>query len=103
MGGGKVAVGNFNYSSSSKVSINIGFKPKYLCIRAAANETSVGTAYIYDERFSTTNMLRTSTGAYLQSAALGGSTDGRLYSINSDGFTMNKVSTSLLGSYFAIG
>lgn len=101
----KVAVGTFTTSTSSKTTVNIGFKPKYLCVRLySTSNTSPYTDYIYDERYSTTAYHLTGTSTTLTNKPLGESNNYRLYSINDDGFTVNAVASGYTrAAYFAIG
>lgn len=98
----KVAQGTFEASTSAQTTINIGFKPKFLVIQQGASSTS--GVLIYDENVSTTASRFAGSGTNLGSVNLGVTTNNRLYSINDDGFTVNKVgSANVHCLYLAIG
>lgn len=103
--GPKVAVGTFTASTSAKTDVDIGFKPKYLCIRQYGSSAStLYIDYIYDERYSTTAYQLAGTSATLTSKPIGESNNNRLYSINTNGFTVNAASSGYVNfAYFAIG
>lgn len=101
-GGQKVANGTFSTQTSGSYSINIGFKPKYLAIQAAAG-SSATDIQIYDEDYSTTLFIYATSSAYSQDKTFGSSTTGVLYSIDNNGFTMNKSGSVVSLEYMAIG
>ena len=99
-GGTKTATGTFTWSSSNQVSVNIGFKPKYLCVRNSAT-----VMIIYNQDLSTTSYQFSNNSQYSTSVNFGTTTAGRLYSISDSGFTVNKFTgtSGSTGYYFAIG
>lgn len=98
--GSRSASGTYTSSTSDKSIINLGFKPKYLCI---VGTHSGGQMIIYDESISDTSFRFAGSAQYAQSRNLGTSTNYNLYSIDSTGFTVNKTTTSYTYNYFAIG
>lgn len=96
----KSTSGSYTSSTSDKSVINLGFRPRYLCI---VGTHSGGQMIIYDERISTTAFRFAGTSAYAQSRNLGTNTNYNLYSIDDTGFTVNKTSTVYTYNYFAIG
>lgn len=92
-------VGTFTNSTSAQTTVNCGFKPKYL----AVTFSSPSLSWTYDERQSTTQFFISGSATYLQKVNLSTTNTNRLYSINNDGFTLNKMSTAGTGYYFAIG
>lgn len=99
-GGSRSASGTYTSSTSDKTTINLGFRPRYLCI---VGTHSGGQMMIYDERISDSTFRFAGTSTYAQSRNLGASTNYNLYSIDSTGFTVNKTTTSYTYDYFAIG
>lgn len=98
----KSAHGTFATDATNSTSVNLGFKPKYLAIRPASG-TSVTLIMTYNENYSQTTFKSATSTAYSANTALGGSANGRLYSINNNGFTVNKLSGVNSFDYFAIG
>ena len=102
----KLAVGTFTAQSSRFSVTGVGFKPKYLAVYVAKTNDATGISYIYNEDVSTTYVITGSADGYLAARDLGSSTSYRLYSIDSDGFTINGFSTAAwrgTGYYFALG
>jgi ribosomal protein L30E len=108
-GGAKVKTGTFTGSTSTTTKVTCGFKPKYICY-AYNGSTNVKDMIIYNADMSTT----TTIGAYKTSSSsqgvgqynIGASTNNTVYSIDSDGFTVQKMSSNFGGvpfHYFAIG
>ena len=96
----KFKQGSVTLSTSSETSVNLGFKPKYLCVYS----TNSYYSNIYDENVSTTSYIRaTSSGPLLK--AFNSNYNGGLVSINSTGFTCRTCTTSvgLTWKYIAIG
>lgn len=89
--------GQFTSSTTTATTIVLGFKPKYLCIMLAASATS-NTLKIYNENMQTTKFLANTTWT-----ALGGTGTANIYSINDDGFTVNKDSSARAWQWFAVG
>lgn len=101
-GGQKVVNGTFSTQTSGSYSVNLGFKPKYLAIQAAAG-SSATNMQIYNVDYSTTLFIYATSSAYSQDKAFGSSTSGVLYSIDNNGFTMNKSGSVVSLEYMAIG
>lgn len=100
-GGEKVAIGSFSWSTSGSTTIDLGFKPKYLCVR---DNTSSPAANIYNSDISTTSFIYAGGGTYTTTKNLPSTVARQLYSINDTGFTINRTATSgAVGYYFAIG
>lgn len=97
----KTASGTFNSSSTNQTTVNIGFKPQYIAVIGRLNNSGAALN-IYDTRLSTTKCLYTGASTSLQYYNLGGKSDHHIYSINNDGFTINKGG-NYTGAYFAIG
>lgn len=102
----KFAKGTFT-TGSSAVSVNIGFKPKYLAVIVnKSNGSSLGVSYIYNEDVSTGTYIHAATDVYAVVRNLNTSTNYNLKSIDDNGFTVNPYpSSSWMGpaTYFAIG
>lgn len=97
----KVKTGTFYGGKNGRVNVNIGFKPKFLAI--LTSNTSSSAMIIYNEELSTTQFHYAGASTYASMKNLGTSSNYFLYSINDDGFTMNKYSTASDSYYFAIG
>lgn len=95
----KTASGTFN--GSAQLTIGTGFKPQYIAVIGRLNNSGAALN-IYDTRLSTTQCLYTGASTSLQYYNLGGTSSHHIYSINNDGFTINKGS-NYTGAYFAIG
>lgn len=102
----KFAKGTFT-TSSSAVSVNIGFKPKYLAVTTyKSNGSTLGVAYIYNEDISTGTYMHAASDVSAVVRNLNTTTNYNLKSINYDGFTINPYSSSDwrgTAVYFAIG
>lgn len=102
----KFAKGTF-IPSSSAVSVNIGFKPKYLAVTAyKTNGSTLGVTYIYNEDISTGTYIHGASDVYSVVRSLNTTTNYNLKSINNDGFTVNPYPTADwrgTAVYFAIG
>ena len=98
--GAPIAVGTANLGTS-RATVNIGFRPKYLCIWAGSSRNAIST---YNADWSTTKAYysgaSTSSTSYTMSSD---STNYRLHSITDTGFTVNKASQATNMLYFAIG
>ena len=90
-----LASGTFTSSNVDSTTINLGFKPKYLCIMLSASATS-NTLKIYNEDMQTTKFLANTTWTNL-----GGTGNANIYSINDNGFTVNKDSSARAWTWFA--
>lgn len=94
--------GSFSWSSSAQTTVNVGFKPKYLCIRGQSTSPTM-IIYNEDAASGTTQFLHANGNNTVTTRNLGTSTGQYLYSINSNGFTVNKTGSGVTGYYFAIG
>ena len=108
-GGTKAAIGIVTGSSSSTTKVTLGFKPKQICIVQCSNSSSIPiTGIVYDERYSTTKFVRVTQSTAYTDFSLGNSSGNNgLLSIDNDGFTFQKFTSSSLTNaylrYFAIG
>lgn len=83
-------------STSNRTKVTCGFKPNYIiCISSTPDQ-----GFLYDADYSTT-VSRGFNGDGNENVSLGDTRNGQLYSIDNDGFTMNKVSTSRTYYIFA--
>lgn len=97
------ANGTYETSTTENITIDIGFKPKFLAIQAAPGGTTA-VMMIYSEEFSSATYKYATSGAYAQDRNLNTDTAGaRLYSINENGFTICPATSVIAFSYFAIG
>lgn len=101
-GGTKTATGTYTASTTAQTTIDLGFKPKQLTITAFEGSSLKGI-YSYDENVSTTTQAVAGSTSYLGQGNLGTTSAGRIYSINSNGFTVNKSNAARTCHYFAIG
>lgn len=101
-GGTKTATGTFSTSTSTQTTMNIGFKPKQLTVLVFEGNTK-RAIHSYNADVSTSNYSVAGNATYLGTANLNTTTSGRIYSINDNGFTMNKSSYVGTCYYFAIG
>ena len=105
VGGGssklKSASGTYQLSNSANVSVDLGFKPKFLAIRGTATTITM----IYNKNYSSSTFKYATSGNYSSNQNLNTSTAYRLKSIDNNGFTVNKgsSSTNYTFYYFAIG
>lgn len=97
--GSKKARGTFTTSTSAKVKVTLGFRPKYIGILSPTSSIIM----IYDERVSTSQFIRATSSYYSAFQNLGNTSNGRLYSIADDGFTINAHSSAQIFNYVAIG
>lgn len=110
-GGGSGAVqckaDSVELSTSTTTKVILGFKPKYLTCRIAADSTSLYALNVYDERYSTTKFLyanSTGTNVVNQNLPYTGSGQQRIASIDNDGFTLTKSNSTYKNcDYVAIG
>lgn len=100
--GAPVASGTFELGTS-RTTVEIGFKAKYLTVLVGANASAIST---YNADISTTlarySGANTTTTRYTMSSD---STDYRLHEVTDTGFSVNKrgSSTTSVGHYYAIG
>lgn len=95
----KYAFGRGNTSTAEQTKVVCGFKPKQICYCIEWNYLSC-----YDERYSTTKYKYGSISGYLSDLNLEVTGNNeRLYSIDDDGFTTNKASSSHAFTWFALG
>lgn len=95
----KVVRGTYTTSTSAKVKVTLGFKPKYIGILSSTSSIII----IYDERVSTSQFMRATSSYYSAFQNLGNTSTGRLYSVDDDGFTINAHSSVQNFNYVAIG
>ena len=95
--GQKIKVDTFT-NTSSGVTINVGFKPRTLCMITSTNNI----LNYYDENISTNNFYFGASGTTVSFTALGGTKGSRLKSINDNGFTINGGNVATY-NYVAIG
>jgi len=94
-------IGSGSYSGTSEITVNLGFKPKYLAIFGA--DTSTRLMNIYDEDVSTTQFLRAYGSAYATWVNIG-TTPYCIKSITNTGFSVSGFGSVTAGfRYFAIG
>lgn len=97
----RVKTGVVKMSTASTVTIELGFKPKYLAMCSSA------MMFIYDERRSTTKVGTAGTSVYKKDESLNITTANRIASISDSGtVVINKASNSTSAVdtyYFAIG
>lgn len=103
----KVKNGTFYPSTTGEVSVDVGFKPKYLGVIVYKTDgTTLSLSYVYDEEVSTTKYMLTASDRNGGLVDLNTTDDYRLKSIDSNGFTVNKYTSSNwngLAYYFAVG
>lgn len=99
--GAQVRKGSSNYSGTSEITVNLGFKPKYLAI--CSGNTSNRMMNIYDADVSTSQFMRAYGNAYGSWVNIG-STNYAIKSITNTGFSVVGYSNvSAPFDYFAIG
>lgn len=88
-------------STSTTTKITLGFKPSYVALCGATRNAPIS---VYNKDVSTTSYF-SSSSSYAASYNLPSSEVGRFYTIDDDGFTVNKASASTTTAlyYFAIG
>ena len=97
-GGGRTATGTFNYDSTREVTINLGFKPKYIALCSSGQIVNV-----YNSDISTTRFLRGYGSSYPSWQNIGTTPYG-IKSITNTGFSVVGTSgSSAQIYYFAIG
>lgn len=103
-GGAKVKTGTFQTSTSGTVTVNCGFKPKYLALEGDGSTSSAGHFMnVYNEDTSNTYSYYASASAYPTKKNNGASSNGSI-TITSTGFTYYfGVSPARTVRYFAIG
>ena len=100
-GGSQTAIGTSQYDGNNEVTVNLGFKPKYLAIMSG--NTSNRMMNIYNEDISTTQFMRAYGTAYGAWVAIG-TTPYCIRSISNTGFSVSGyVNVNVPFSYFAIG
>lgn len=82
--------------------IVLGFRPKYLCISRGNGDSPAGM-HIYDARYSTSVYRFSNTSTYASDQSLKSTSTAKIYSINSDGFTVTGANSNTIMDYFAIG
>ena len=96
-GGQKIKIDTFT-NTSSGVTVDVGFKPKVLCMATSVNNI----LNYYDENISTTRFYFGASGSPVTLTALGGTNGSRLKSINDNGFTINGGNVATY-NYVAVG
>jgi hypothetical protein len=104
---GNVKTGVTTVSASETTKVTCGFKPKYICAFTYKTGGTAKIMNVYDEDFSTTKGLYSSTNTstgYIQEYTLG-SSGYYIGSIDNDGFTLSVWPSAWVGPcyYFAIG
>lgn len=94
----KYAFGSGTFSTTAQTKVVCGFKPKQVLLFRDNNALAM-----YDERYATTKVKYGTPSAYLQDQNLGVTTNGRLTSIDDDGFTFNKDVSAYPYLWFALG
>ena len=79
------------------MNIDVGFKPNYLLFQA---NTLVDNISYYNSDVSTTTFQYAERSTTAHTENLGNTTNGRLKSINSNGFTVNKTGSGDLQLYY---
>ena len=100
--GAPVASGTFELGTS-RTTVEIGFKPKYLCVWAAANQLAINT---YNADVSTTQARYSGGSTNSTSFTIGSNTANyHLYAITDTGFQINRRADNVTSTayYFAIG
>ena len=97
----QIKYGSFSWARTSSTTAvsDVGFKPDVLFLYSTATNKYIG---IYDSSQSSSQARRAGTGSAVTQYNLGTSTDQNIYSINSDGFTMNKPSSEGGGTVYYI-
>lgn len=102
--GGNVAIGTVNFSSTDSQSVNLGFKPEYLALTRTADASSPETdMHVYSEDYSTTKYRYAASSTYAKDQNFNTTEGARIYSIDSNGFTVNKRATGTKLQYIAVG
>lgn len=99
--GGKAAAGMRMRNSTMSVTIDCGFKPKYICVTAGENYTGTpGATLVYDEtRSKTQQFMNSSTVTAFPTTAA-----NRLGELTDTGFTITRTTGSALAcTWFAVG
>ena len=100
--GAPVASGTFELGTS-RTTVDIGFRPKYLCVWAAANQLAINT---YNADVSTTQARYSGGSTSSTSFTIGSNTSNyHLYAITDTGFQINRRADNVTSTayYFAIG
>lgn len=100
--GAPVASGTFELGTT-RATVDIGFRPKYLCVWAAANQLAINT---YNADVSTTQARYSGGSTNSTRFTIGSNTDNyHLYAITDTGFQINRRAANVTSDayYFAIG
>ena len=100
--GAPVASGTFELGTT-RATVDIGFRPKYLCVWAAANQLAINT---YNADVSTTQARYSGGSTNSTSFTIGSNTANyHLYAITDTGFQINRRADNVTSTayYFAIG
>ena len=101
-GGTPCAAGQFTLGTT-RATVDIGFRPKYLCVWAAANQLAINT---YNADVSTTQARYSGGSTNSTRFTIGSNTDNyHLYAITDTGFQINRRAANVTSDayYFAIG
>ncbi len=93
----RTASGTVALSTSTSTKVTTGFRPKYIM---AYSSSTASQGFCYNADISTTQ-FRFFNSSGNGNASLGSSTGNYLYSINDDGFTINKASSARTYYWFA--
>ena len=99
----KVKTGTFTTSGTTTTKVTTGFQPKYLAVLRITSGTTQDTLNIYDADVTTSYAYIGLSNSGSLRYALPSTTQYRIASIDSDGFTFNKHSGTATMYYFAIG
>ncbi len=100
--GAPTAAGTFELGTT-RATVNIGFRPKYLCVWAAANQLAINT---YNADVSETQARYSGGSTNSTRFTIGSNTDNyHLYAITDTGFQINRRAANVTSDayYFAIG
>lgn len=105
-GGWNVKIGFVRLSTSTTTEINLGFKPKYICLTGINSSNVPASCNVYNEdAMGSSKAYNAGSGAYVTQYTLPDTANYRINSITSTGFIMNKSGSSSIVNYyyFAIG
>ena len=100
----QAAYGEVTITASATTSVNVGFQPKKLAYSCVNSSSEMKRIIVYDSSVSTTKFMLAET-FYPIGTSTSNNMSSCLYSIDSNGFTINKMSNSTYGptvKWFAI-
>lgn len=103
---GNVKTGYVQLSTSTTTEVNLGFKPKYICLTGMNNSNTPASCNVYNEDAMGSNKAyNAGSGAYVTQYTLPNTANYRINSITNTGFIMNKSGSSSIVNYyyFALG